>query len=842
MNRPSHHFPGPGRSTHAPVPAVSLLLLTALPVGAAPPSDPAQRAALVGQPVALVVQPETVLLSGPRSRQQVVVSGRYADGTVRDLTPFCELACEANDLVEIAADGHLTPRKNGSSALVARAGKQSVRVPVLVRDFDKPQPIRFRHDLIAALNVGGCNQGACHGTPSGKNGFKLSLRGFDPEADYLQLTRDVLGRRTDRQRPEESLIWKKALGRVPHEGGQRFTARSLPARVMRDWLAEGLRDDPPGLPELKAIHILPGSRVLTDPGRWQQLAVRATFADGSVRDVTRLTVFSSSDSAVADVNSAGLVEFRQSGEVAILCRYLMELQTVRLTFLEQRKGFVWPNPPENNYVDKYVFAKLKMLSIPPSDLCGDQEFVRRAFLDLCGVLPSPAEVQTFLASSDPHKRARLVDTLLGRPEYADFWTLKWSDVLRNSRKTVQLKGTHVFQRWLHDHLARTTPFDEVVRELLTASGSTFANPPANYYRIARDPQNLAETTAQLFFGIRMQCAKCHNHPFERWTQDDYYSMAAFFARVKQKKDRLEPGPTPQIPGGEIIYDARAGEVTQPRTGKVMAPKFMGGAVPAIPPGQDRRRVLADWLTGGDNPFFARSVANRIWYHLTGRGIVDPVDDFRDSNPSANDELLDALAKDFVASKFDVKHLIKAIMTSRTYQLSAQANEYNKDDNKYFSHAVTKLLPAEPLLDAISTALEVPEKFAGMPAGTRAVQLPDGDSNHPFLKTFGQPARELACECEREGDSNLAQALQLINGPTVNEKLRNPNNRIGRLLAKKAPEREILNELYLATLSRLPTEADVQVALEHVGRAADKRKAWEDVHWALLNAKEFLFRH
>jgi hypothetical protein len=340
----------------------------------------------------------------------------------------------------------------------------------------------------------------------------------------------------------------------------------------------------------------------------------------------------------------------------------------------------------------------------------------------------------------------------------------------------------------------------------------------------------------------MQCAKCHNHPFERWTQDDYYSLAAFFARVKRKKDPSEPGPNPMTPGGEIIYDGRSGEVVQPRTGKVMAPKFMGGAVPVIPPDKDRRQVLADWITSPGNPFFARSLANRIWYHLNGKGIVDPVDDFRDSNPSANDELLDALARDLADHRFDVRHLIKVIMTSRTYQLSAQPNDFNKDDNKYFSHAVTKLLPAEPLLDALCTALEVPEKFPGLPLGTRATQLPDGDINHPFLKTFGQPARELACECEREGDSNLAQALQLINGPTVNEKLRNPTNRIGRLLAKKLPDRAILDELYLATLSRLPTEADARVALEHVAKAPDKRKAWEDVHWALLNAKEFLFRH
>jgi hypothetical protein len=340
----------------------------------------------------------------------------------------------------------------------------------------------------------------------------------------------------------------------------------------------------------------------------------------------------------------------------------------------------------------------------------------------------------------------------------------------------------------------------------------------------------------------MQCAKCHNHPFERWTQDDYYSFAAFFARVKQKKDTIEPGANPQTPGAEVIYVERSGEVTQPRTGKVMAPKFMGGPVADVPAGVDRRQVLADWLASADNPFFAKSVVNRIWFHLNGKGIVDPVDDFRDSNPSANDELLEALAKDFTAHKYDVKYLIKVIMTSRTYQLSAQANDFNKDDSKYFSHAVTKLLTAEQLLDAICAVSEVPEKFPGMPLGTRAVQLPDGDPNHPFLKTFGQPARELACECEREGDSNLAQALQLINGPTVNDKLRSPKNRLSRLLAAKMTDKEVLKELYLTTLSRPPTTEDEKEALSYIDKATDKRKGWEDVQWALLNAKEFLFRH
>jgi hypothetical protein len=807
------------------------------------PTEPAQKVKVIGQPAALLVQPETVVLAGPRARQQIVVTGKYADGSVRDLTPFCEIASVVPDLVAISPEGWLQGKKNGSATLTVKAGNLSANVPLTVKDLDKPQPVSFRHELIAALNVGGCNAGACHGTPSGKNGFKLSLRGFDPAADFQQLTRDVLGRRTNRLAPEQSLILLKALGRVPHEGGSRYQPHSFPALTMRDWLSEGLTDDRPDLPEVKGITILPGSRVLNEPARWQQLAVVAQLSDNSARDVTRLTVFSSSDAAVAEVNNMGLVEFRQTGEVAILCRYLDQLQTVRLTYLEPKKGFVWTNPPENNYVDKHVFAKLKMLNITPSDLCSDQEYVRRAYLDLCGILPTADEVKAFLTDKAADKRAKLVDTLLERGEYADFWTLKWSDVFRSSRKAIQIKGIYVFQLWLRNHIAHNDGFDTVVRELLTANGSTFSNPPANYYRIARDPQNLAETTAQLFFGIRMQCAKCHNHPFERWTQDDYYSTAAFFAKVRQKKDPMEPGPNPQTVGAEVIYsDRTAPEITQPRSGKVMAPKFMGGAVAVVPPGKDRREVLADWITSPTNPFFARSTVNRIWFHLNGKGIVDPVDDFRDSNPSANDELLDALAKDFVANKFNVRHLIKVIMTSRTYQLSAQSNEFNKDDSKYFSHAVTKLLGAEQLLDAICTVTEVPEKFPGMPAGTRAVQLPDGENNHPFLKTFGQPARELACECEREGDSNLAQALQLINGPTVNEKLRNPANRIGRLLGKKMSDPDTLTELYLSTLSRYPTEADFKVALEHVNKAQDKRKAWEDVHWALLNAKEFLFRH
>lgn len=822
--------------------ALSFLAALALVPGlsAAVPTDPAARAALIGSPVELLVTPNNITLTGPRSRQQVLVTGKYADGSVRDLTTVSDITCAAADLLHIEA-GYIAPRKNGTSSLEIRVGGKSASVPVSVKEFDKPQPVSFRNEVIAAFNVGGCNQGACHGTPSGKGGFKLSLRGFDPDADFHMLTRDVLARRTDRQSADSSLILLKGLGRIPHEGGQRWVPSALPVQTARTWLAEGLNDDPPQHARLTSIELLPGSRVQLAPARFQQLAVLGRFSDGSVRDVTRLTVFSSSDTSVADVNLTGLVEFKSPGEVAILARYLMEMVTIRLTYLEPRPGFVWNAPPEVNYVDKHVFAKLKLLSIPPSDLCEDTDFIRRAYLDLCGILPTADEVRQFLADRSTNKRSKLIDQLLERPEFADFWTMKWSDVLRSSRKTIQVKGIHVFQKWLRDHIRMDTGFDAVVRELITASGSTYANPPANYYRIARDSQNLAETTAQLFLGVRMQCAKCHNHPFERWTQDDYYSTAAWFARVRQKPDTREPN-LPNQPGAELIYTDRGGEVTQPRTGKVVAPKFPGGAVPTIGPRQDRREVLAQWLTSADNPFFAKNIVNRIWYHLMGKGIVDPVDDFRDSNPSANDELLDALAKDFAANGFRFKHIIRVIMNSRTYQLSAQGTPQNKDDSKYFSHAITRLLPAEPLLDAICQVTEVPEKFAGMPIGTRAVQLPDGEFNHPFLKTFGQPARELACECERESDSNLAQALQLINGPTVNDKLRHPNNRIGKLLGQKLSDQAILENLYLSTLSRFPSAEDIKVSMDYLSKSSDRRKAWEDLHWALINSKEFLFRH
>jgi len=820
-----------------------LLAACATPAFALPPVDAVERRAIAGAPTAIEIAPGNVKLTGLRDARQLVISGKYSDGTVRDLTAFADTKVEPAGIVEIQEGVFLRPLKNGTATIIASAGGKEARVPVTVSAMETPAPVSFRRDVVAALNVGGCNMGACHGTPSGKNGFKLSLRGFDPPADFLQLTRDQFGRRAGKQDSEQSLLFIKGIGRVPHEGGQRFGATSLPAEMIATWLAEGTRDDVPNQAPIKKVEVLPGARILMAPSKWQQLAVNASFADDITRDVTRLTVFSSSDPSIADVSPNGMVEFKRAGEVAILCRYLEEMLSVRLTYLEPREGFVWPSPPETNYVDKHTFAKLKQMSIAPSDVCTDFEFVRRAYLDCIGRMPSVDESKAFLADKDTKKRDKLIDKLVDTSEFADFWALKWADVLRSSRKTIQTKGSYGFQAWLRGHFQKNTPWDKVVQELITANGNSYSNPPANYYRIAKDPQSLAETTAQLFLGVRMQCAKCHNHPFERWSQDDYYGMAAWFARVKTKPEMvMGTAPAKNAGNAEVIYASRDGEVQQPRSGKTMKPRYIGTGDADVKPNEDRRGVLAVWLTSGDNAFFSKSVVNRVWFHLMGKGIVDPVDDFRESNPSCNDELLDAMAKDFAASKFDMKNLVRTIMKSRTYQLSAQPNDSNKEDNKYFSHAVTKLLTAEQLLDAICDFTAMPEKFAGLPMGTRATQLPDGEVNHPFLKAFGQPARELACECERESDGNLAQALQLINGPTVNEKVRNPNNRLGKLIAAKASDEEILTELFTAALARAPFDDEKKISLAHVAKGMDKRKAWEDVVWALINTREFLFRH
>lgn len=813
-----------------PRPWVLALAFSCLAATARGADDPS---ALLGAPKSVVVEPAESILSGRRATAQLIATGAYDDESVRDLTRVLEWVSLDPAIATVSAKGRVSPIADGSVTIVARRGSIEAKATVQVQGMSKPAPVSFRNDVIPAFSQAGCNMGACHGTPTGKGGFKLSLRGYLPDDDYKALTREAGGRRITPLAAETSLILRKPLGEIPHEGGLRLFRTTKTHEFLHDWIAEGAKDDPQA-PGAVSLEILPGARVLNAPAVSQQIIAVVTYADGSRRDITPLCYYDSSNPEIASVEADGFVSFKNRGEVAVIAHYQSLVANVRLTHLVDVPSFRIAEVPTDNVIDRTVYEKLNRMRVAPSEICSDQEYIRRAFLDAIGVLPTPAEVKAFLEDPSPDKRLTLADALLQRPEFHDYWTLKFADILRANGRLIQSKGTYIFTRWIKSRLEQNEPLDKLVRDLLTARGSAFKNPAANYYRISRDPENSVETTAQLFLGVRIQCAKCHNHPFERWTQDDYYGFAAFFSRVKQKKGR--------VADDEVIYTVGAGDVRQPRTGQVMKPKALGGPVLDDPAQPDRRVALASWLTGPENPFFAKSLVNRVWYHLIGRGIVEPVDDFRDSNPASNDELLDGLTAEFVANGFDLKKLIKSILASRTYQLSARTNELNADDAIYFSHAYTKLLPAEVLLDAISTVTGTVTPFDGLPKNARATQLPDGKMDNPFLKTFGRPARELACECERESDSNLSQALQLIGGATVNGKLRDDNGRMASLAKTEKTPEEITRELYLVALSREPNATEIEAAVKHLKATADRRQAVEDLGWVLINSKEFLFRH
>lgn len=785
------------------------------------------------QPTGLSLAPGKFELRGSRAQQQLVISGTYTADDVRDLTTGVTLTSSNPAVVKI--EGTLAkPVADGTAQVTATIGGLTSSAEVTVKEMTMPSPVSFKNEMLAALTKSSCNMGACHGSPSGKGGFRLSLRAFDPTIDTLTLRSEFMQRRINPVQPDESLLIKKPLMEVAHGGGRRIKKGDPVHRVFHGWIGEGLQLDAANVPELVKIDVFPSKRVFRPAGSQQQLIVTGTFSDGSMRDITPLTVFSSSNEQVASVNESGLVSKGGRGETAVLARFLDKMATSQITFLEDVPGFAWNNPAEHNFVDNLVFEKLKQLQILPSDLCSDEEFLRRAYLDVTGRLPTIEETNAYLANSAPDKRNQLIDQLVESDDFADFWTLKWSDILRSNSKKITAVGTQKFRRWVYDSIRTDKPFDQFARELLTASGSVFENPAANYWRASRDPNDAVETTAQLFLGIRIQCAKCHNHPFERWSQDNYYGIAAAFTRIaRQKGDTAEE---------EIIYPMATGEITQPRTGKQMKVHLLlkGDVDDAV--GQDRREVFANWLTSAENPFFARSAVNRIWGHLLGRGIVEPVDDFRDSNPPSNAKLLDELASQFAKNKFSQKWVVKTILKSRTYQLSSRKNNFNKDDEIYNSHANTRLLSAEQLLDSICQVTNVPETFAGLPAGTRAVSLADPPTDHYFLKIFGQPQREMACQCERSNESNLSQALQMINGPTVHGKLRADNGRIAIFVKENKPDDEVITTLYLSALSRKPTQAELDAAKRHIAAQQDRRLALEDVGWAILNSKEFLFQH
>ena len=786
-----------------------------------------------GKPSSIAMEPAKFELRGGRAQQQLVVTGQYGSEQVRDLTSVATYTSSNPGIVKIEG-GIAHPVANGNAKIVAKIGGQQSTIDVVVSGQDKPSPVSFKYEILAALSKSGCNAGACHGSPSGKAGFRLSLRGYDPPLDILTLRSEFYGRRTNVMNPAESLILKKPLMEVAHGGGRRLRKGDPPYVTLHNWIGEGLRIDADDAPSLVKTALFPKKRVLREESPQQQLYCLGYFSDGTVRDLTALTVFTSSNESVGTVSRSGLVEKTGRGETAILARYLDKMVTSHVTFLEDVKGFAWNNAPENNFVDKLVFAKLQQLQILPSEVCTDEEFLRRAYLDTTGRLPSIEETTVYLNDKAADKRNKLIDALVETEDFASFWTLKWGDILRSNSKKLKTTGVHKFRRWIFESVLHDKPLDQFARELLTATGSVYENPAASYWRASRDPNDATETTAQLFLGIRIQCAKCHNHPFERWSQDNYYGIAAAFTRIGRTKGAAADE--------EIIYTTTSGEIKQPRTGKQMKVHLLLKGDVDIPNDQDRRVVFAEWLTNPENPFFARASVNRIWGHLMGRGIVEPVDDFRDSNPPSNGVLLDELASQFVKNRYSRKWAVKTIMKSRTYQLSSRKNKFNGDDEIYNSHATTRLLSAEQLLDAICHVTDVPEKFAGLPVGTRAVELPDPPTNHYFLKIFGQPQREMACQCERSNESNLSQALQMINGPTVHNKLRADNGRIARRIKEGKKDEEIITELYLCALARKPVAAEMDAAKKHIAASSDRRLAMEDVGWAILNSKEFLFQH
>lgn len=736
--------------------------------------------------------------------------------------------------------------------------------PGFARAANASPAISFGNDVMAVLSKAGCNAGACHGNKSGKGGFKLSLRGENAVDDYAALTRELSGRRIDVLDPDQSLILRKATTQLPHEGGMRFRNDSPEYTALRSWIAGGARRDGSNVPALRALEVTPDRQVLIEPERQTKISATAVFSDGSRRDVSGMAVYEQS-AEVAKVSTDGLVSRgERDGETTVIVRYLNLQQPVRLAFVPARPDFSWRAIPVKNYVDEHVFTKLQALRMNPSKPCTDGEFVRRAYLDLLGTPPTSAEARQFVADPAPDKREHLVDALLARAEYADFWALKWSDLLRVEERTLDRRGVLKFHRWIRQAIADNMPHDQFVRELVAARGSTYSNPPANYYRALRDPVSRGEATAQLFLGVRLGCAQCHNHPFDRWTQDDYYGWAGVFGRVQYKvleNRRRDDNDGHEFVGEQVVYEARDGSVNDPRTGAAVKPRLLGEMPSSWTNEQSRLDALSAWITSPGNPLFAKSQVNRIWHHLMGRGIVDPVDDFRATNPPSHPELLDALAADFVASGYDVRHVIRRIMASSTYGLSSEPDATNGDDEVNYSHTQPRRLAAEQLLDAQYMAAGVTPAFAGYPAGTRAGQIAGvaiprqrgrpggvgpGEGSAPlpsdqFLTVFGKPPRLLSCDCERSNETTLGQTIHLISGPQISALVSHPQNRLTTLLAAGRGNDSIVEELYWAALSRPPTDAERKEMTDHVVATKDRRKGMEDVLWALLNAKEFVLR-
>lgn len=788
---------------------------------------------------------EPLILRGQEARQQLLVTGKDSGGFEADFTHQAGFELSPPDVVKVEA-GRVLPLKNGEAVIKAAVGEVTTTTRVVVENFEASRPINFANQIVPIFTKNGCNAGGCHGKSGGQNGFKLSLLGFEPGDDYEYLIKEGKMRRIFPPAPERSLLLLKGAAILPHGGGKRLEPDSDDYKLLVRWIGQGMPYGRKEDPVVQRIEVFPKERVLRMGGE-QQLAVLAHYSDGSTEDVTRSALYEANDKNMATCDETGRVKvFEQPGDVGIMVRYQAKVAVFRATLPLGAAMASLPEPA--NFIDELVLKKLKALGLPPSELCDDPTFVRRAALDIAGRLPTPEESRKFLDSTDPKKREQWVDQLLASTDYASYFANKWSSLLRNKRTdSLHARGTMAFYNWIRDSFHENKPYDQFVREILTASGNLEENPPVAWYRQVNNPTLQLEDSAQLFLGQRLQCAQCHHHPFEKWSQDDYFSLAAVFSKVNRKPGR---------PGEEVLVPVRGmASATNKKTKQAVKPAALGTKFESATAEDDARFLLAEWMADKKNPFFAKSLVNRYWKHFFSRGLVDPEDDMRETNPPSNPELLEALAADFVGSGFDLKHLVRTICTSRVYQLSAEPNDSNKTDKQNHSRYYAKRLTAEVLYDAVHTTVGAQAKFEGLPPGTRAVQLPDNsfNANNYFLTVFGRPDSTSACECERSQDASLAQSLHLLNSKELQDKLGSDQGRAARLaLDEKRTEDEKISELYLLAFSRAPKPDELSFAKSYIDRkvaAAEgknpgtlKRQAYEDIVWALINTKEFLFNH
>lgn len=789
---------------------------------------------------------DTLSLTGIGARRQIVVTGKYHDGDERDLTRKVRMEARPAGIVEVTTDGWIKPLSDGEGTVtIHAAGNLKSSIQVRTSESGQVQRVNFPNEITPLFTKYGCNGGGCHGKSGGQNGFRLSLLGFEPQEDYEYIVKEGRGRRIFPAAPGRSLLLTKATNETPHGGGSKIAKGSLDYNLLHSWIAQGMPYGEKDDPVLEEVAVFPSKRVMDMNGE-QQLVVTAKYSDGSLKDVTRSSIFEVNDEEVGEVDLNGYVKaFEQPGDLGVMIRFQSKVTVFRA--IVPLGAPVDDLPPPSNYVDKHIFTKLKAVGMPPSEICSDSTFIRRVSLDITGRLPTVKATKAFLADQDPAKRDKLIDQLLDSPEYADFFANKWSALLRNKRtKTSYQRGNFAFHGWIRDSLDQNKPYDQFVREVVAASGEVDQHPPVAWYREVKTVQNQLEDVSQLFLGTRIQCAQCHHHPFEKWSQEDYYKLSAFFSQVGREKTRF--------PDEEMIFHKRGvAKATNKKNNQPVQPAGLGADSPELTVDDDPRHALVDWMSKDGNPFFSHTLVNRYWKHFFGRGLVDPEDDMRETNPSVNPELLEELASTFVANKFDMKQLIRDICRSKTYQFSSIPNDYNVKDKHNFARHYPQRLQAEVLLDSIDDLTQVRTGFSGLPPGTRATMLPDNSYNNGsyFLSVFGRPDNASACECERSGDASLAQSLHLINSKDIQNKLSSGVGRAQKLAKDKdRTDAEKIEELYYVAFARSPKKEELQLALDYLAREvenekgektpADKGKSYEDIVWAIFNTKEFLF--